>query len=359
MLFRSSDGPRFSDRKVSESGAYRYEVAARVGDFSHFGAAASCTVATPPDRTAPVVTGVRMSADRRRVRVAFDEPVDPVSAVALSHYRFDPPATVRSAELPAPSIVILHVEDLVSNGIPRVAVEGVADRAAATNRMAKGAWIAMAAEDAVVRYEPVAGAGGGRLVDVSGGGGDAVLRGGAVMEDGIGPGGGAALRLDGKQAYAEGPDDLNLGPGDFTLAMWVWREGAGVVVSKGNGFGRPDQWSFGLGKDGVPGSMSLRVANAFSATAERAVRDRQWVHVAFVRKGTTGQCYVNGQPSGAPHNMSGVGPLVNDRPLRIGRREHEPNPMYFKGRIAGLSIWSRALSPAELFCEARAPEAGR
>ena len=354
-----SVGPRFTDGGVSESREFRYEVAARVGDFAHFGAAASCTVATPPDRVPPVVTGARKSADRRRVRVAFDEPVDPASAAIPTHYRIDPPAVVRSASLLAPSIVVLQVEGMTSNGTPRVAVEGVADRAAATNRMAKGAWIAAAAEDVVVRYEPVAGAEAGRLVDVSGGGGDAVLRGGVVVEDGVGPGGGAALRFDGKQAYAEGPDDLNLGPGDFTLAMWVWREGSGVVVSKGNGFGRHDQWSFGLGKDGVPGSMSLRITNAFFATAERAVRDRQWVHVAFVRKGTEGQCYVNGLPSGAPHDLSGIGPLVNDRPLRIGRREHEPNPMYFKGRIAGLAIWSRALSPAELSCEARAPEAGR
>ncbi len=354
-----SDGPRFTDRKVSESGAYRYEVAARVGDFSHFGAAASCTVETPPDRTAPAVTGVRMSTDRRRVRVAFDEPVDPATAAIPSHYRIDPPAAVRSASLLAPSIVVLHVEGLVSNGIPSLAVEGVADRSAAANRIAKSAWVKMAAEDLVVRYEPVAGDADARLADVSGGGGDAVLRGGAVVEDGIGPGGGAALRLDGKQAFAEGPDDLNLGPGDFTLAMWVWREGAGVVVSKGNGFGRPDQWSFGLGKDGVPGSMSLRITNAYFATAERAVKDRQWVHVAFVRKGTAGQCYVNGLPSGAPHDLSGIGPLVNDRPLRMGRREHDPNPMFFKGRIAGLAIWSRALSPAELRREADAAGACR
>jgi hypothetical protein len=351
--------PCFTDRKVAESGEYRYEVAARSGDFAHFGAAASCTVATPPDHTAPAVTGVRMSTDRRRVRVAFDEPVDPASVVELSHYRFDPPATVRSAELLAPSIALLHVEVLSSNGTPRVAVEGVADRAAATNRIARGAWIATAAEDVIVRYEPLADAGAGRLADVSGGGGDAVLRGGAVVEDGIGPGGRAALRLDGKQAFAEGPDDLNLGPGDFTLAMWVWREGGGVVVSKGNGFGRADQWSFGLAKSGVPGSMSLRITNAFFATAERAVKDRQWVHVAFVRKGPAGQCYVNGLPSGATHDMSAIGPLVNDRPLRIGRREHEPNPMYFKGRIAGLAIWSRALSPAEMRREAGVAETGR
>jgi len=344
--------PRFTDGGVSESREFRYEVAARVGDFAHFGAAASCTVATPPDRAPPAVTGARVSTDRRRVRVAFDEPVDPASAVDPSRYRIEPPATVRSAELPAPSIVVLQVEGLPSNGIPRVAVAGVADRAAATNRIARGAWIAMAAEDVVLRYEPLAGAGGGRMVDVSGGGGDAALRGGAVVEEGIGPDGGAALRLDGKQEFAEGPEDLNLGPGDFTLAMWVWREGGGVVVSKGNGFGRPDQWSFGLGKDGVPGSMSLRITNAYFATAERAVKDRQWAHVAFVRKGTTGQCYVNGLPSGEPHDMAGIGPLVNDRPLRIGRREHEPNPMFFKGRIAGLAIWSRALSSAELRREA-------
>lgn len=350
---------RWIDRSVGESSNFTYRVAARIGDFSHFGLAAECAVATPNDRAPPSVTNARTSADRRRVRVAFNDPVDPAMAVDPRCYRIEPPASIRSLELIAPSVVVLHVEGLPSNGAPCVAVAGVADRSAAANRLESSSRVTAAPANVVVRYESTAGVGAGRLVDISGGGGDAVLAGGAAIEEGLGPGGAAALCLDGRTAYAEGPDDLNLGPGDFTLALWVWREGRGMVVSKGNGFGRPEQWSFGLAKEGAPSSMALRVGNAWFATAERAVRDREWVHVAFVRKGTTGRIYVNGEPSSPPHDMTDIGPLVNDRPLRIGRREYERDPMFFKGRMAGLTIWRRALSAAEVRREARAEEAAR
>jgi len=158
--------------------------------------------------------------------------------------------------------------------------------------------------------------------------------------------------LDGTQAFAEAPADLNLGPGDFTLSVWIYRENAGLIVSKGTDFGQPDQWSFGLPKADAPGSVALRINNHYFATAERSVKDRQWTHLAFARRGNQGLTYVNGQPSGGPHDLTGIGPLVNDRPLRLGRREYETNPMYFKGRIAGLTLWSLALSAEQIRQEA-------
>ncbi len=346
-------GTRWRDTTVGEGTSYVYRVSARSGDFGRFGPAAECKAVTPPDRTPPAVTGARMSSDGRRVRVAFDEPVDPVSAVIVANYGFDPSVTVRSAELASPSTVVLGVEGLASNVAYRLSVVDVADRAVAANRRTVGMSIAVGGDDLAVRYDPVADAPAGRLRDTSGGGGDAVLQGGAVVEAGIGPSGGAALRFDGKQAFAVGPDDLNLGPGDFTLAVRVWREGGGVIVSKGNGFGRPDQWSFGLAKAGVPGSVSLRINNVFLATGERAMKDRQWTHLTFVRCGSEGRWYVDGRSSGEPHDMSGIGPLVNDRPLRIGRREYEPDPMWFNGRVAGLTLWRRALTAEEILDAAR------
>jgi hypothetical protein len=331
--------PRWVDRHLKEGSVCRYSVAARAGDFTRFGEASRCEVTTPADRLAPVVTGVRVSPDGGRVRVAFNEPVDGKSACDPSGYRFEPVLHVRAVTPLGPDAVELSVEGWQSKTPYQLHVLGISDMAAARNRMLPGKPVAVGQFDTTVRYAMDALPGNERLEDASGGAGHAVLRGGAAIEAGVGPHGGPALVLDGRQGFAEGPNDLNLGPGDFTLAVWIYRENGGVIVSKGVDFGRPDQWSFGT---------SLRINNHYFSPAERAIRDRQWTHLAFTRQGNKGMSYVDGRPSGGPHDMSGIAPLVNDRLLRIGCREYEKNPVYFKGRISGLAIWPRALSPREI-----------
>lgn len=344
--------PQWSDRWLRECTTYRYTLAARCGDFTHFGPAAACALTTPADQVPPAVTGARLAPDGRQVRVAFCEPVEKNSACVAASYRFEPPLKVVEAEPCGPAAVTLTVEGYQPKIAYQLLVQDVADLSAARNRMPLGKPIPVGRFELAVRYALDAAAGGSRWVDTSGGGGDAVLRGGATLQPDVGPHGGVALVLDGASGFAEGPRDLNLGPGDFTLCVWIDRERPGTVVSKGNGFGRPEQWSFGEPQSGVPGSAALRIENHYFGTAARAVRDRQWTHLAFVRRGNEGRAYVNGLPSSGPHDLSGVGPLVNDRPLRIGRREYEPNPMYFQGKIAGLAIWPRALSAAQVQAEA-------
>ena len=52
------------------------------------------------------------------------------------------------------------------------------------------------------------------------------------------------------------------------------------------------------------------------------------------------------------HPMSSNrGSLINDRILRIGRREYEKNPMYFNGRLSQLCIFPHALSPEEIYSQ--------
>jgi hypothetical protein len=344
--------PRWADRRLHEGTTYRYTVAARYGDFSHFGPAGGCSLTTPADRTPPVVTGVRVSPDGHQVRVAFSEPLDARSACIATCFRFEPALTVKAAEPAGPAAVTLTVDGLRPKTAYQLYVQDVVDTAAARNRMPAGKPIPVGRFDVAVRYPLDATVAAWRWEDTSGGRGDAVLRGGATLQAGVGPGGAAALVLDGVKGFAEAPADLNLGPGDFTLCLWLYRERAGAVVSKGNGFGRRDQWTFGEPQSGVPGSVALRINNQYFTTAARAVRDRQWTHVAFVRRGNEGRSYVNGQPSGAVHDLSAIGPLVNDRPLRIGRREYETNPMYFGGKVAGLTLWPHALSPEQLRGEA-------
>jgi hypothetical protein len=330
-----TDEPRWEDGGLNERTTYRYRVAAHCGDFSHFGPAAECAVTTPADSTPPRVTGVRVSPDKERIRVAFNEPVDEASACKAAYYLFTPALTVRGIRPLGNDAVELRVDGYKAKTAYTLRAGGITDRAVIRNVMSAGVSVPVGRFDVTARYL-LTRTGTGRLEDLSGGGGHAALRGGAEIAPGLGLWGGSALVLDGKTGFAEASTDLNLGPGDFTLAAWVCQEASGVIVSKGTDFGSPDQWSFS--------GAGLRVNNHFFAPAKGAIKNGQWTHVAFVRRGNTGINYVDGKPSGGTQDMSVIGTLVNDRPLQIGRREYEKNPTYFKGRLCGLTIWPRALS---------------
>ncbi|MEW6359370.1 MAG: LamG-like jellyroll fold domain-containing protein [Planctomycetota bacterium] len=344
----STSDLRFADQFLKEHTVYRYRVAAQSGDFRKLGApSAEREVRTPPDTVPPVLTGARAMPDGKRIRAAFSEPVDPTTAFAPGNYRFDPPVKVVTATALSPESVELVMEGFRPDVPCKLTVSNVTDATPARNVISKDNCVVVGDFTVIASY-PVTGPETDRLRDASGGGGDARLHGNAVIERGAGPFGGAALVLDGKTGFAEAPEDLNLGVGDFTMMAWIYREAHGVILSKGNGFGSPNQWSWGWGKEGVPRSISLRVNNQFYATGAGSVADREWVHLAFVKQGNTGLTYVNGRPSGGPHDLSGVGPFVNDRRLRIGRREHEPDPAFFKGKIAGVILLNHALPPDQI-----------
>jgi len=335
--------PRWVADNLQELTAYRFGVAARSGEFSRFGNPAEGRVTTPEDKEPPLLSYVHLSPRTRSVRVNFSEPVDPASVTGASQFTFTPGLKVDAVKQISPDTVQLRVDGCRTNIAYALSTKGVTDCAAARNRMAGEQSVPVDCFDVTVSYPPGV-AGAERLIDGSGGGGDAILRGGAAIEAGLGPHGGAALVLDGKQGYAEASADLNLGPGDFTFVAWVYPEGGGVVVSKGTNFGAPGQWSFGCGE--------LRSNNHYFNAVKGAVKYRRWTHLAFVRKGNTGNWYVNGQPSGDTHDLSVIGPLVNDRLLRIGRREYAANPTFFKGRLSSLAILPWALTPEQIQREA-------
>ena len=89
---------------------------------------------------------------------------------------------------------------------------------------------------------------------------------------------------------------FDFGDGDFTIMLWMMREGSGnIVLSKGNRFGSTRQWSFGWLGENRSNSASFRVENKFHSTAADAVPFGNWVHVAFVRRGAQGVAEVNGE----------------------------------------------------------------
>ena len=261
-----------------------------------------------------------------------------------ANYLFKPRLEVKAAKMSLPECVELEVAGLRAGVTYSLAVVNIHDTSATGNPVDAKHRIVVGSGKIVVSY-PLTRLCADRLVDASGRGADARLHGTAVVEPSGGPSDRAALLLNGETAYAEAPPDLNLGDGDFTIAAWIFREKAGTILSKGNGFGSVRQWSWGWQKSGVPQSISLRINNNFLSTGPESVPDREWIHVAFVKSGDTGQAYVNGQPSGPRHDMAKLGPLVNDFPLRIGRRDYKPNPAFFRGKVTGLTLLNYAESP--------------
>lgn len=349
----STETNQFADTALAECTTYRYQVAARAGDFRRLGTSSEeAPVQTPPDRVPPALAGACPMPGGQQVRVAFTKAVEPAGALDPTNYRFAPPLAITAVRQITPDCVELTVDGLNADTVHSLTAAGIRDTTRTHNPLDPAHSVRLSGTDAIVSYtldQPLA----DRLRDTSGRGGDAVLHGGAAVDAHAGPFGRPALVLDGETGWAEAPADLDLGEGDFTIMFWVYRENAGILISKGNGFGDPCQWS--LGWPGPGGSVSLRVNNQFFTTAEAAVPFERWIHLAAIKRDGICQFYVDGEPSGEAHDLSALGPFVNDQPLRIGRRAHEPNPVFFKGRLADLFLFRTAISPAALRAYARQP----
>jgi hypothetical protein len=344
-----TEGTTFTDVGRPEHTAYRYQVGAQDGDFCHLGTRSSvCTVRTLRDRTPPEVESAWGTWDGKRVRILFSKAMDFRSMSRPEGYAFVPALKVRKVRSVAPECVELAVEGMDLTRQYRVGLAPFKDATSSANLLVGGEDVTVATKGRGAHY-PMQLTKDGTLIDCEGGAGDARLCGGAVVMEEAGPFGGPALVLDGKEAYAEASANFSLGDGDFTIMLWMCREGEGhIVLSKGNGFDSPNQWSFGWPGKGTPGSVSFRVVNQFHCTALRSVPHKRWTHVAFVCRAGKGSAYVNGELSGGPYDLSSVGPFANDEPLRIGRRAHEPDPQFFTGKIADIRLLSYALAPAEI-----------
>jgi hypothetical protein len=224
----------------------------------------------------------------------------------------------------------------------RLTVRSVTDTAAARNPVASDAQVTFRADRMVLHYTMDM-SDGDAVVDASGNNRHARLKGHAAWAPDGGRIGGALL-LDGKDTYAEGPADFELGRADFTLAAWIWKDHDGnmIIFAKADGF-KKHEWSWGW----TP--CCFRAENQLTVHPDPAdLGAQRWMHVAFVRRGSQGQAYVDGRPSGGQHDLSVLGDLVNGQPLLIGRRRHEETPVWFQGRIDDVRIYDRALTADEL-----------
>ncbi len=332
----------FADTSVKESAAHRYEVAARNGDFGPLSPrSAPCDVRVPPDTQPPGLLAARASADLRHVVAVFTKPLNPEVATDLARFTIEPKASIKTVRAgTAPTTVVIETSELRANASYSLRVKSVTGRTAARNVPASGS--ARFQTDFLLLHNSF------DTEKLAGGFGERFL-GGAATVPVVGRTG-RALRLDGRGAWVEGPADLNLGDGDFTLAAWIWKERSGsrVVLSKGNDFNAPGQWTWGWEHPPKANNIAFRSNEQYFASAPDSVPTRRWVHIAFVRKAGIGTSYVNGAPSGEPQDMSKVGDLTNFMPFLIGRRPFERSPAWFGGMIDDLRVYGRALSGDEI-----------
>ena len=307
-LIGSTLSTAFEDRGLTERTTYRYAVATRAREFAPAGPhSPDCEIRTPPDTTVPVLLGALMGGDVEQVWLRFSKPLDPATAGLAANYKIDQGLHVLDAEtMPDSRLVQLRVTPMTRGRTYRVTVKGVTDMAVARNAVPAGSQATCRADQLVLHYtmDMIE---GGTVVDVSGSGRHARLKGNACWTP---EGGqiGAALLLDGKDGYVEGPADFELASADFTLAAWIWKEhDTGMtILAKANGFS-VQQWAWG--------DCCFRAENQLSFHPDpAALGSKKWIHVAFVREGNTGQAYVDGKPSGGMHDLSVLGDLSMGNP---------------------------------------------
>ena len=335
---------QFEDRDLTEGTAYRYAVATRAREFAPSGPhSPECEVRTPPDTTPPTLLGALSGDGVQHIWLRFSEPLEPATARLAANYAIDQGLRIIDAETTSdPSLVRLRVSPMTKGTAYDIAVKGVTDTAVARNAVSAGSQAICHADQLVLHYTMDM-TEGDTVVDASGNDRHASLKGKASWDPSGGRIGGALI-LPGEGAYAEGPGDFDLASRDFTLAVWVWKEhNAGMtILAKENGFSK-HQWAWGWA------DCCFRAENQMSFRPDPLdLSSKRWMHVAFVRRGNTAQAYVDGKPSGDPHDLSVLGELSNGKLLLIGRRRHDASPVWFQGKIDDVRIYDRGLSDVEI-----------
>jgi hypothetical protein len=140
---------------------------------------------------------------------------------------------------------------------------------------------------------------------------------------------------------------------------WVFAESATVWGTIVKNWGSSQTGQFHLGLDGSSGRLSIYIAQSNGAQIGPVIDPgafplNSWQHVAFVADGAMLRLYRNGVEIGTPISYDGT--LRTTIPcLSIGVKQNDsctgPSPSasgFWDGLIDELSIYNRALSPAEI-----------
>jgi len=158
---------------------------------------------------------------------------------------------------------------------------------------------------------------------------------------------GSAICFDGVGDSITIPDAPHLQLNAYTVALWVKPEGnrqrwTGIIGKPG----RNNQiWIHGSGFIHHRFHIKGKTNAGAPDTAPGIVRENTWCHIAITNDGTTAKTYHNG----AEVASGDVGELIVDKtPLIIGRHLDDKQANFFKGRMAHVRIYDRAMAPEEI-----------
>lgn len=170
---------------------------------------------------------------------------------------------------------------------------------------------------------------------------------------------GSCFIFDGRQDYIEIPnsEDINFATNqDFTVASWIKiakeqpfkTNGDNDIIEKWDGSGgypyvirycRDEKKILAARYDG---------SNHPSVTTTTELNSEQFYHIAFVKEGNQLRLYLDGREESSTDDTT-QSTTQNNSPLYLARRGGGSEyANYFKGAIANLRIYKKALSPEEI-----------
>ncbi|MCW5559861.1 MAG: hypothetical protein KIT22_18745, partial [Verrucomicrobiae bacterium] len=158
---------------------------------------------------------------------------------------------------------------------------------------------------------------------------------------------GNAFQFDGVNDAVSVPGTSGLNLQDLTVECWLRRGSTNRVSNDGPAVlmgGNGGAWAFAINSEG---SLYLAKIGGLSSPARGAVVDGQWHHVAVTRQGGQALFYVDGIAAGdaifsepfGPSDTYGIGGLS---------RPYDNITYGFQGLIDDMTVYRRALTPAEI-----------
>jgi Concanavalin A-like lectin/glucanases superfamily len=172
---------------------------------------------------------------------------------------------------------------------------------------------------------------------------------------------GGAFAFDGTN-YVQIPDAPNLQPSQITLEMWVfptvWSSTSyQTVIGRGLANGTGDQWWLGV-LNGTPQFFIDFEGPGEVLAAPTTIPLNEWTHLAATFDGATQVLYVNGIQVAAQAHPNAI--FYESVPVGIGAHWQNNTPTdRFTGFIDEVSLYDRALTPAEIFAIVTAGAAGK
>lgn len=298
-------GLSYQDAPLPEAQAVNYTVTAVNGRGMESAPSSPLALTTPSDMTPPGLMESQASSTSHptEIRLRFDEPLDPVTALEANHYEMTSSASISGVILDSSGrIVTLKTSPLPLNKVTFLYATGIRDRAATPNTMPKGV--------SPVRYDPAlvaewrVGPDGTTLEDESGRGNRSETK----ITSGPGREGRVALRYEGVQG-SQTPItihpslDLNQ---PLSLSLWLRKlpgaSGAQTAFALTGPNAQKPPLTLFLDEAGRVRLRLIAANNKEAKIIGRRIDALDWHHIAVVSKEGAVELYVDGvrQARGVP-----------------------------------------------------------